>query len=254
MNQALVGYASLTGSLLVHVWVIVGTPAPVALRRESPPPSLVQLFAAPPKQESEPKPPPPPEPAKPRQKESPPLRPKTKEAELERVEAAKAEPAEARPPELTGTTLVSEQGDGFTAPEGSGGAREGAILAGAPRPIATEPAVRVVPHVAAKPVTNPVLPLAELSRKPVPPALGSALARNYPKQARSLGKSGDAKVRARIEPSGEVTVAKITFETSSGFGDACKTTLLGSRWSAPLDRNGRAVSTWVTYQCKFRVD
>jgi hypothetical protein len=182
------------------------------------------------------------------------LPPKTPEPDLKRVEEAKAEPAQAPPPELTGTTLVSEQGDGFTAPEGSGGAREGAILAGVSRPIAAEPPAREVPRVVAKPPSSPELSLAELSRKPLPPALGSALERNYPKEARNLGKSGNAKVRARIEPSGEVRVAKIAFETSIGFGDACKKTLLASRWSAPLDRNGRPVATWVTYQCKFRVD
>jgi protein TonB len=254
MNQVLVGYAALTGSLLVHVWAIVGSPAPVELRRASRPPSLVQLFDAPRQPEPEPEPPPPPEPPKPPEKETPVLPPKAPEPDPTPVEEARAETAEPSPPELTGTTLLGAQGEGFTAPQGSGGAREGAILAGVSRPIAPKPTRHDTARVAAKPPSTPVLSLKELSRKPVPPALGSALERNYPSDARSLGKSGNAKVRARIEPSGEVRIATIAFETSSGFGDACKKTLLGSRWSAPLDRSGRPVATWVTYQCKFRVD
>jgi hypothetical protein len=37
-------------------------------------------------------------------------------------------------------------------------------------------------------------------------------------------------------------------------GAACETTLRGSAWSAPLDREGRAVSTVINYTCRFDVE
>jgi TonB family protein len=98
------------------------------------------------------------------------------------------------------------------------------------------------------------MPLAELSKKPAPPPLAEALERNYPPEARSQGKSGEAKVRARIDPGGRVAIARVTSETSDGFGHACQKTLLDSTWTPPLDRDGKPVATWVTYRCKFRVD
>jgi len=61
-------------------------------------------------------------------------------------------------------------------------------------------------------------------------------------------------VRARIDPSGHVGLANITFESGDGFGKSCQRTLLASVWTPPLDRKGKPVSTWVTYRCKFRID
>jgi TonB family protein len=98
------------------------------------------------------------------------------------------------------------------------------------------------------------MPLSQLSKTPVPPPLANALERNFPLEARRQGKAGEAKVRARIDPSGRVGLARVTFESSDGFGSACQKTLLESRWTPPLDRKGKAVATWVTYRCKFRVD
>jgi hypothetical protein len=49
----------------------------------------------------------------------------------------------------------------------------------------------------------------------------------------------------------EITVVS---ESAPGFADACRKTLLGSRWSEPLDREGRAVSTRLTYRCRFEVE
>jgi hypothetical protein len=61
-------------------------------------------------------------------------------------------------------------------------------------------------------------------------------------------------VRARIEANGDVREVTLTSETGHGFGSACRAALLESHWSAPLDRLGKAVATWITYRCKFRVD
>jgi TonB family protein len=98
------------------------------------------------------------------------------------------------------------------------------------------------------------LPLSQLSKKPVPPALAQALERNYPPEARNLGRSGEAKVRARIEANGAIRNAKVTSETAPGFGAACRNTLLSSQWSVPLDHDGKPVATWISYQCKFRIE
>ena len=40
---------------------------------------------------------------------------------------------------------------------------------------------------------------------------------------------------------------------SPGFGDACRATLRDSVWSAPLDRTGQPVATFVTYTCRCEV-
>jgi TonB family protein len=97
-------------------------------------------------------------------------------------------------------------------------------------------------------------PLAQLSRKPVPPALALALERNYPAGARRQGKSGEAKVRALIDAFGRVISVTIAFESAPEFGAACKKTLLQSQWTAPLGQLGKPIATFITYRCKFRVD
>jgi hypothetical protein len=99
-----------------------------------------------------------------------------------------------------------------------------------------------------------VVPLGNLSRRPAPPALDSLLRSYYPSDARRLALGGVAVVRARIAASGRVQSAWIASESRSGFGAACRKTLLGSRWTPPLDQSGRAVMTDVSYTCRFRVD
>jgi hypothetical protein len=42
-------------------------------------------------------------------------------------------------------------------------------------------------------------------------------------------------------------------ETYDGFGSACERTVRAGRWEAPLDREGRAVATEITYVCRFEV-
>ena len=52
-----------------------------------------------------------------------------------------------------------------------------------------------------------------------------------------------------------VTVtAPAGFALCLGFGAACEQTLRGSRWSPPYDREGRAVSTFINYTCRFNVE
>ena len=96
-------------------------------------------------------------------------------------------------------------------------------------------------------------PLARLSRKPVPPPLQQALERYYPPLARSQGRSGEAKVRALIEPSGRVSHVQLSFESEPGFGAACQKALQQSQWTGPLAPSGEPTATFITYRCKFRI-
>jgi outer membrane biosynthesis protein TonB len=260
MNQTLIGCASLLGSLAVHTWVFLGNPREAALPRLPAPPMVVRLSVAPVLPEPTPPdrvvpalPEPPKEPKpKPARRAPEPELPDPKVEVAEDVELPEPAPS----PELTGETLVSNEGQGLAAPVGNGGSRQGAIhpgLSGGTNrsPIAVKAAsTRQAPR---GPQLPEAVPLSQLSKRPVPPPLTGVLERNYPAQARSLGRSGEAKVRARVEADGAIRVAKVTSETAPGFGEACRNTLLSSTWSVPLDRHGNPASTWVTYQCKFRI-
>ena len=96
--------------------------------------------------------------------------------------------------------------------------------------------------------------MADLSSRPVPPELTANLRAHYPADARLRGIGGSATVEVRIEPDGRVRVASIQSESFTGFGDACKRTLIGSEWSVPRDKQGRAVVTRVHYTCRFVVE
>jgi TonB family protein len=98
-----------------------------------------------------------------------------------------------------------------------------------------------------------VVAVADLSRRPEAPALQDVLERNYPVQARQSGQAGKAVVRARILPDGNVRDLLVVSESAPGFGRACRDTLAGSRWTPPLDREGRAVATIINYTCRFDV-
>jgi hypothetical protein len=54
-------------------------------------------------------------------------------------------------------------------------------------------------------------------------------------------------------PEGDVRELSLIAESAPGFGEACRQILRGSRWSAPLDRGGQPVSTFVQYTCRFEV-
>jgi TonB family protein len=240
-------YAS--ASLALHVALVQVSGGEAPAPRAPRPASLIRVSLAPARPPEPPAPAPAPAP-KPLSKPPAPAKPKPAARPTPEPSAPLAsEPSEPAPAELTGTTLLGTGTAAWSAPTGNGGEREGAIGAGLSRTLAPQP---VAP--APLPAAPATIPLAQLSRKPVPPPLGAALKRNYPERARQQGHSGDAKVRARIEPSGEVRQVSISSETAAGFGDACRRTLLASRWSAPLDDAGRPVATWINYRCKFRVD
>ena len=248
MSPSLAAGACLCSSAAFHVWLVLSLsqqPEPLPPRR---PPAQVSLSLptpAPPGAQPVTLPvttPPPKAPAA--------VKHRAHRAPLAPTAAPTSTPEPTpEPPSLTGTTLVSDQGAAWTAPQGDGTSSSAPVRAGFTR---TEPApvVRISPT----PSAPPEIPFARLGKPPRPPSLESALRRNYPPAAHRQGQSGEAKVRARIDPTGRVQVALLNFESAPGFGEACRRTLLDSRWSAPIDHDGRAVATWITYRCKFRVD
>ena len=211
----------------------------------------VRMVALPP-----PTPPPPPAPPEPEptpESPPPPVAPKRKPMP-KAPEPAPAEPAPAEPvPVVTSapTALLADTGVAL----GSAIVQ----LAGAPiaavsitaRPPALEPA-RPPPPIA--PGAAALAKLSDLSRKPKAPPLDAALRQNYPGELRRRGTEGQAEVRIVIDPRGRVGEIAIVSETAAGFAEACRKTLVGSRWSEPLDREGQPVSTRLTYRCRFQIE
>ena len=163
-------------------------------------------------------------------------------------------PPAAAPVDLRGVTLTNDTGGGSWA----SAVGDGSALQGPMGPIGAKspaPQASAAPTVAARAPTLgvPVVDMADLSARPVPPDLGSSLRAFYPAAARARGLGGSATVRARIEPDGHVRRVDLVAESFEGFGEACRRTLQGSSWSAPRDRDGRAVATYVRYTCRFVV-
>ena len=167
--------------------------------------------------------------------------------------AAAAPTTSAAPPanalDLSGVTLTSDSGAGFAMPVGDGSALHGAIGFGSRRAASVSATVSVAP-----PVPPALVAVSDLSEHPRPPALAGLLRANYPEEARQRGLRGSARVRARIDLDGVVRLARLLSQTSSAFGAACRRTVVGSRWSAPRDKNGGAVATEIVYTCHFEVD
>jgi TonB family protein len=242
---------AVSSSLALHAIAYFGLGARPFSLPPKPPKSVVAFEIAP-----EPAPPElpqkEPEPAKPE-----PMAPK---APVVEKRAALPEPAtkptaapESAPAEtvdMSGLTLTNDLGAGFAMPTGNGLAREGALRVpaslGRERPAPRDPE-RGLPE-------GPrLVGLGDLSSRPSPPALDGALQRNYPADARRRGLGGTASVRVRIDSDGVVRTVSMLNESSAGFGEACRRTVRGSRWSAPRDRAGQAVATEVRYTCRFVV-
>jgi hypothetical protein len=206
-------------------------------------PVQVTMEVAPPK----PAPPPPPV------EKAPPPAPK---AIARRAAAPTPAPAEAPPPaaaqpeeapaDFSGVTLTNDgPGPGWGSAVGNGASMRGPIGRPGVRGGGSAPAER--------PSGPPVVELASLSRPPAPPDLAGELERHYPEAARKQGLAGQAVLKARITPEGRARDLVLISQTVAGFGDACRATLRDSIWTAPLDREGRAVATFVTYTCRFEV-
>ncbi|MCA9593143.1 MAG: energy transducer TonB [Myxococcales bacterium] len=164
-------------------------------------------------------------------------------------------PEPVAPVDLTGVTLSSDEGS-FSVPASNGQARRAPLAGmqlgqrtGKPAPprgrADSRPERRVAPRWVA---------LRDLSARPRPPSLDGALRANYPAGARAQGIGGSATVRARISAAGLAGAVRVASESFPGFGQACRRTLLGSRWTPPLDADGHAVATEIVYRCRFVVD
>jgi TonB family protein len=177
--------------------------------------------------------------------------------------AAKARSAETPPPaaeapasaetlaDFTGQTLTNDgTGPGWSSATGSGQKMNGPV--GRPGAPITRRVVDGTPHGTGS--GPPIVGLGDLSRTPVAPDLADRLAAAYPPDARAKGIEGKAVVKARITPDGQVRDLAVVSETALGFGAACDRTLRASQWTPPLDGNGHAVSTMISYTCQFKVE
>ncbi|HET7540660.1 MAG TPA: TonB family protein [Polyangiaceae bacterium] len=177
---------------------------------------------------------------------TPPARPAARSAATAVAPASNPAPAL----DLSGVTLTNDSDSGFAMPVGDGSALHGPIGTGAahvPALTAAAPSVSVAKAPA-------LVDVRDLSERPKPPSLAALLRENYPEAARQRGLPGNASLRARIDADGVIRNARLLSESSAGFGAACRRTVLGSRWSAPRDKNGGAVTTEIVYTCHFEVD
>lgn len=166
-------------------------------------------------------------------------------------EPAKAAPVAETVADFSGTTLTNDgPGAGWASATGNGAPMGGPI--GRPGARVTTRHVEGTSAVG-NPTAPAVVAVADLSRRPEAPSLEDALERNYPAEARQSGQSGKAVVKARITAQGTVRDMLVVSETAAGFGRACRDTLSGSRWTPPLDRDGRPVATIINYTCRFEV-
>jgi len=100
-----------------------------------------------------------------------------------------------------------------------------------------------------------VVDVGDLSRQPIPPALKRKLEKLYPKKARQEGIEGEAVLRLQIAADGLPAKIRIISEDPTGYelGRACMKTLQGEQWKPPLDKNGKPVTTRITYRCGFEI-
>ena len=166
------------------------------------------------------------------------------------TEETRAAPPASPALDLSGVTLSNETGIDFGMPLGDGSALHGPIGLGASR----APSIGAPPATATAATLPPLVDQRDLSESPRPPSLAGLLRANYPDEARQRGLRGSARLRARIGPDGVIHGAWILSENAAGFGAACRRTVLGSHWSTPRDKNGRAVATEIVYTCHFEVD
>ena len=154
------------------------------------------------------------------------------------VAVAAPAPSDA-PVDFSGVTL-SNQSSSWSAPTGNGEPMTAPIAAAPSAPVRG-------------PAGDRVVAVGDLSRPPKAPNLDTALAANYPEDARRAGTTGKAVVRVRILADGSVGPIRVTSESAPGFGTACKRTLAGSHWQAPLDGHSQPVITDINYTCTFAV-
>jgi len=237
----------IVASVALHVLLAVGV-GRVRSSQDAPAPGPTQVtleVAPPPPVEAPPKPAPPPPPAQERRIAA---RAARKAAPAPPVAPAPTPAAAEEPVDLTGVTLTDPNGAAWAAAAGNGASRTGPVgPVGRPRPVAppTESATGTG--------DADVVPLADLRQPPQPPELQGALERQYPADARRDGTVGQAQVRARVRPDGNLDRIRVVVASAPSFGDACRRVLAGSRWSPPLGRDGAPCATEIRYVCRFEI-
>lgn len=232
-----------TASVGLHIGSMVALSQPSPTTERDQKPAVIELTALPPPPEPEP-----PEkvPAKePEETKSEPKRP------TKPMPAADL-PPKTTPPETpqTSTPLVlaglAMSNAGVGVPSGYGAT---------PTAPANRSAQPTAPQVIDPSQTTPTLtPVSDLSKKPVPPQLDSALAQFYPATLRNRGVEGEALIRVVLAKDGRVARTTAVSESHSGFAPACEKALRTSRWEPPIDKLGNPTMTAIKYRCRFRVN
>ncbi len=201
-----------------------------------------------------------PEPEEPAEPEpvKPPPKPKTWRAPKEPPKAPEEPPAAApETPVAFDNIVLTNEGDepsSWAMDPGSGESREGPI--GKPDAVVTgRSRDGIVGGIVGGTGIGVVVDVGDLSRQPIPPSLKQKLERLYPKKAKQEGVEGAAVVRLQIGPTGLPSKITLISEDPIGykFGQACKQALQGAKWEPPLDKEGRPVSTRVTFNCGFEI-
>ena len=209
------------------------------------PPSEMSFVVTPPAQEAPQLPEPEPEPEPEKAMEPVPALAKPAQPAREAPVPVAKPPA---PLDLRGLTLSNGAGS-FAMPAGNALPLDRPIGTGRVQDVEATRSASVAPP----PAAPALVPFDSLGTRPKPPSLEAALRQNYPADARRRSIGGSATVVARIDRDGVARGPSVVSETFAGFGDACRRTLAGSRWSPPLDDTGRAVSTQIRYTCHFKV-
>lgn len=188
----------------------------------------------------------------------PPPKPKTWKAPKDPPKAPNEPPAAAPETPVTFDNIVlTNEGDepsSWAMDPGSGESREGPI--GKPDAVVTgRSRDGVVGGILGGTGIGVVVDVGDLSRQPIPPSLKRKLEKLYPKKARQEGVEGEAVLRLQIGANGLPSKIRIVSEDPAGYelGRACMKTLQGERWKPPFDKDGKPVTTRVTYRCGFEI-
>jgi len=190
---------------------------------------------------------------------APPPKPKTFRAPKELPKEPEAPPAAAPETPIAFDNVVLSNEDesdpgSWAVDPGSGQSREGPI--GRPGAVVTgRTRDGIAGGVVGGTGEGVVVDVGDLSRQPIPPSLKQKLERLYPKKARQDGVEGEAVLRLQVGPDGFPSKIRIISEDPKGYelGRACVNALQGERWEPPIDKNGKPVTTRVTYRCGFEI-
>ncbi|MFZ1866779.1 MAG: energy transducer TonB [Polyangiales bacterium] len=188
----------------------------------------------------------------------PPPAPKTFKAPKEPPKAPEEPPAAApETPVAFDNLVLTNDGDepsSWAIEPGSGESREGPI--GRPDAVVTgRSRDGVAGGVVGGTGSGLVVDVGDLSKRPVPPPLKPKLEKFYPKKARQEGVEGEAVIRLQIGPDGLPAKIRIVSESPVGyeFGNACAKSLEGEKWQPPISKDGKPVTTRVTFRCGFEI-